>query len=111
MVGGGGEKKTLLLAARYADACNVFGTSPADVGHKLDVLRSHCDAEGRDYDAIEKTVLVVRPVLADVKAFIAAAGAYANLGVTEMATMPDRHPVEFAEQLAERVLPRLADVG
>jgi F420-dependent oxidoreductase-like protein len=111
MVGGGGEKKTLLLAARYADACNVFGTSPADVGHKLDVLRSHCDAEGRDYDAIEKTVLAVRPVLADVEAFLATAGEYAALGVTEVATMPDRHPVEFAEQLAERVLPRLADVG
>src|SRR6266511_1006552 len=67
--------------------------------------------QGRHYDSIEKTVLAVRPALADVDAFIAAAGAYANLGVTEMATMPDRHPVEFAEQLAERVLPRLADVG
>src|SRR6266571_9548730 len=47
LVGGGGERKTLLLAARYADACNLFGTSSADVAHKLEVLRSHCDAEGR----------------------------------------------------------------
>jgi F420-dependent oxidoreductase-like protein len=111
MVGGGGERKTLLLAARYADACNLFATSPAEVAHKLEVLRSHCDAEGRDYDGIDKTVLYVRPVLADVDAFVAAAGQYAALGVTEIATMPDRHPVEFAEQLAERVLPRLAEVG
>jgi F420-dependent oxidoreductase-like protein len=111
LVGGGGEKKTLLLAARYADACNLFGTSPDDVAHKLAVLRSHCDAEGRDYDSIDKTVLAVRPVLADVDAFIAAAGEYAALGVTEVQTMPDRHPVEFAEQIAERVLPRLAEVG
>ncbi len=111
LIGGGGERKTLRLVARYADACNLFGSSPDDVARKLAVLRSHCDAEGRDYDSIEKTVLAVRPALADVDAFIAAAGAYANLGVTEMATMPDRHPVEFAEQLAERVLPRLADVG
>ncbi|MGH3371026.1 MAG: LLM class F420-dependent oxidoreductase [Nocardioidaceae bacterium] len=111
MVGGGGERKTLLLAARYADACNLFATSPAEVAHKLEVLRSHCDAEGRDYYGIQKTVLYVRPVLADVDAFVAAAGEYAALGVTEIATMPDRHPVEFAEQLAERVLPRLADVG
>jgi F420-dependent oxidoreductase-like protein len=111
LVGGGGERKTLRLAARYADACNVFGTSPADVAHKLDVLRSHCDAEGRDYDRIDKTVLAVLPVLADVDGFVAAAREYAALGVTEIATMPDRHPVEFAEQLAERVLPRLADVG
>jgi F420-dependent oxidoreductase-like protein len=111
LVGGGGERKTLLLAARYADACNVFATSPADVAHKLDVLRSHCDAEGREYDRIRKTVLAVRPVLADVDAFVAAAREYAALGVTEIEVMPDRHPVEFAEQLAEKVLPRLAEVG
>jgi F420-dependent oxidoreductase-like protein len=111
LVGGGGEKRTLLLAARYADASNLFGTSPADVEHKLAVLRSHCDAEGRDYDRIDKTVLAVRPVLADVDAFVAAASEYAALGVTEIATMPDRHPVEYVEQLAERVLPRLADIG
>jgi F420-dependent oxidoreductase-like protein len=111
LVGGGGEKKTLRLAARYADACNVFATTPEDVAHKLDVLRSHCDAEGRDYDRITKTLLAVRPVLADVDGFVAAAEEYAALGVTEMETMPDRHPVEFAEQLVERVVPRLAEVG
>jgi F420-dependent oxidoreductase-like protein len=111
LIGGGGEKKTLRLAARYADACNVFGSSPDDVAHKLDVLRSHCEAEGRDYDRITKTVLAVRPVLADVDGFIASAREYAALGVTEMEVMPDRHPVEFAEQIAERVMPGLADVG
>jgi F420-dependent oxidoreductase-like protein len=111
LVGGGGERKTLRLAARYADACNVFATTPDDVAHKLDVLRSHCDAEGRDYDRITKTVLAVRPVLADVDAFVAEAEQYAALGVSEMETMPDRHPVSYAEQLAERVVPRLAEVG
>jgi F420-dependent oxidoreductase-like protein len=111
MVGGGGEKKTLLLVARYADACNVFGSSPQDVGHKLDVLRSHCQDEGRDYDGIDKTVLAVRPALTDVDAFVAAAEAYAALGVTELDVMADRHPVEFTEQFAERVLPRVAGIG
>jgi F420-dependent oxidoreductase-like protein len=111
LIGGGGEQKTLLLVARYAQACNLFGSSPADVARKLKVLRSHCDSEGRDYDSIEKTVLAVRPALADVDAFIAAAGEYAALGVTELEAMPDRHPVQFAEQLAERVLPRLAEIG
>jgi F420-dependent oxidoreductase-like protein len=111
LIGGGGEQKTLLLVARYAQACNLFGSSPADVARKLEVLRSHCDSEGRDYDSIEKTVLAVRPALADVDAFIAAAGEYAALGVTELEAMPDRHPVQFAEQLAERVLPRLAEIG
>jgi F420-dependent oxidoreductase-like protein len=111
LVGGGGERKTLRLAARYADACNVFASSPADVAHKLEVLRGHCDAEGRDYDAITKTVLAIRPALADVDEFLAAAGEYAKLGVTEMEVMPDRHPVEFAEQIAERVLPGVAEAG
>jgi F420-dependent oxidoreductase-like protein len=107
LVGGGGEKKTLLLAARYGDACNLFGSSPDDVAHKLDVLRSHCEDEGRDYDRITKTVLAVRPALADADGFLAAAAEYAALGVTELEVMADRHPVEFATEIAERVLPGL----
>ena len=54
LIGGAGEKKTLRLVARYADACNIFD-SP-ELAHKLDVLREHCAAEGRDYADIEKTV-------------------------------------------------------
>ncbi|HEY6590735.1 MAG TPA: LLM class F420-dependent oxidoreductase [Actinomycetota bacterium] len=107
LVGGGGEKKTLRLVARYADACNLFGSGPAEVANKLEVLRSHSEAEGRDYDRIQKTVLAVRPVLADVDGFLAAAREYAALGVTELQVMPDRHPVEFATEVAERVLPNL----
>jgi F420-dependent oxidoreductase-like protein len=109
-VGGGGEKKTLRLVARYGDACNVFGSSPADVGRKLEVLRAHCEAEARDYDQITKTVLAVRPALADVDGFLTAAREYAALGVTEIEVMPDRHPVEFAEQITERVLPGVTDL-
>ncbi len=111
MVGGGGEKKTLRLVARYADACNVFGSSPAEVARKFDVLREHCAAEDRDYDSIEKTVLVTRPVLPDVDAFMADVAEYAALGATEVQVMPDRHPVEYAEQVAEQVLPRLSALG
>jgi F420-dependent oxidoreductase-like protein len=55
LIGGGGEKKTLLLVAKYADACNLFPGS--EVQHKLDVLKRHCETVGRDYDEIEKTVL------------------------------------------------------
>jgi F420-dependent oxidoreductase-like protein len=54
LIGGAGEKKTLRLVARYADSCNIFGGP--ELAHKLDVLREHCAAEGRDYDSIEKTV-------------------------------------------------------
>ncbi len=56
LVGGGGERTTLRLVARYADACNVFG-APDMLRHKFDVLRRHCEAVGRDYDTIEKTNL------------------------------------------------------
>jgi hypothetical protein len=56
-------------------------------------------------------VLAVLPVLPDVDGFIAAASEYAALGVTEIQAMPDRHPVEFAELLGDRVVPRLAEVG
>jgi F420-dependent oxidoreductase-like protein len=110
MIGGGGEKKTLRLVARYADACNVFGTSVAEVAAKFDVLRGHCETENRAFDAVEKTVCVVRPALADVDAFVAEVEEYARLGVTEVMVMPDRHPVEFVSQLAERVVPRVLSI-
>jgi F420-dependent oxidoreductase-like protein len=53
LIGGSGEKKTLRLVAKYADACNIFATP--DAGRKLDVLREHCEREGRNYDDIAKT--------------------------------------------------------
>jgi F420-dependent oxidoreductase-like protein len=56
LVGGGGERTTLRLVARYADACNVFG-GPDVLRHKYEVLRRHCEAVGRNYDEIERTNL------------------------------------------------------
>ncbi len=44
----------LRLVAKYAQACNVFNTP--DLEQKLDVLKQHCENEGRDYDDITKTV-------------------------------------------------------
>jgi F420-dependent oxidoreductase-like protein len=55
MIAGGGEQMTLRAVARLADACNLVRSYVAEVRHKLAVLRRHCDAVGRDYDAIEKT--------------------------------------------------------
>jgi F420-dependent oxidoreductase-like protein len=58
LIGGTGEKKTLRLVARYADACNLFELADQDAfRHKLDVLQEHCRNENRDYAEIEKTTL------------------------------------------------------
>ncbi|MFC8827366.1 LLM class F420-dependent oxidoreductase [Streptomyces sp. NPDC057137] len=58
LIGGSGEKKTLKLVAKYADACNIAGGGPG-AGRKLDVLREHCEREGRDYDDITKTSMML----------------------------------------------------
>ena len=55
-MGGEGEKRTLEIVAKYADACNLFGSSET-VKRKLDVLKEHCKRVGRDYDLILKTKL------------------------------------------------------
>ncbi|MGQ0465057.1 MAG: TIGR03560 family F420-dependent LLM class oxidoreductase [Sporichthyaceae bacterium] len=54
LIGGGGEKLTLRVVARFADAAN-FGGKPHEFAAKCDILREHCRDVGRDYDAIEKT--------------------------------------------------------
>ena len=56
LVGGSGERKTLKIVAKYADACNLFG-SPDTLKKKLDILKEHCKSVGRDYDSILKTKL------------------------------------------------------
>ncbi|HEX4715481.1 MAG TPA: LLM class F420-dependent oxidoreductase [Ktedonobacteraceae bacterium] len=58
LIGGGGEKKTLRLVAKYGDACNLFARmGNQELQHKLNVLHEHCEAEGRPYAEIEKTTL------------------------------------------------------
>jgi F420-dependent oxidoreductase-like protein len=56
MVGGSGERQTLRIVAKYADACNLFGSAET-VKRKLSVLNEHCKSVGRDYDSILKTKL------------------------------------------------------
>ncbi len=55
LIAGSGEHKTLRLVARYADACNL--RPGPQIPQKLEALRRHCEAEGRDYNAIEKTCM------------------------------------------------------
>ena len=89
LIGGGGEQKTLLLVAKYADASNLFPTP--ELPHKLDVLKRHCEAVGRDYDEIEKTVIYrfdlgekgerIEETLRDLRAFKEAGIAVAHGGI------------------------------
>lgn len=53
-IAGGGEKKTLRIAAQYADCTNFDGT-PEGFAHKSEVLAQHCRELGRDYDAITRS--------------------------------------------------------
>jgi alkanesulfonate monooxygenase SsuD/methylene tetrahydromethanopterin reductase-like flavin-dependent oxidoreductase (luciferase family) len=57
LIGGSGERVTLKLVARYADACNLQGP-PRTLAQRLEALRRHCDEQGRDYGSIEKTCMV-----------------------------------------------------
>jgi F420-dependent oxidoreductase-like protein len=56
MVGGSGERQTLKIIAKYADACNLFGSAET-IKRKLSILNEHCKSVGRDYDSILKTKL------------------------------------------------------
>ena len=112
MVGGTGERRTLRLVAQYADACNLFVTTPDEVAHKLDVLRRHCDDLGRDYDEIAKTIVgtLNRP-LDDVDAWLSSMERYAALGIEQIWVGPDpTDPVAWTEQMAEQVVPRLSAI-
>lgn len=86
LIGGGGERKTLRLVARFADACNLFG-DPAQVARKIDVLRRHCDEVGRDPNEIEVTVMypgIAPGASADL--LIRSAEAFAAVGVSTLVT-------------------------
>jgi F420-dependent oxidoreductase-like protein len=110
LIGGGGEKKTLRLVAKYAQACNLFGGP--ELEHKLEVLRRHCDDVGRDYDEIEKTVMFSLDPGADgekVDALLEELQRLASLGVQEAhGSVPDVWRITPLELLGERVVPAAA---
>jgi F420-dependent oxidoreductase-like protein len=112
IIGGTGERKTLRLVARYADACNLFASDVDEVAHKLEVLEGHCEAEGRDPATIERTIMPFADPTADPDAFLASMEAYAALGVDMACVMPTTSdPVAFVTTLADEVIPRLDDLG
>ncbi len=114
MVGGGGERKTLRLVARYADACNLFPGPRAEVEHKLDVLRRYCDEEGRDYAAIEKTSMYMFDAAAGSAATSAAIAALRDLAAAGIQTVyfgvNDVFSVRPLEVVAREIMPAVADL-
>jgi F420-dependent oxidoreductase-like protein len=108
LVGGSGERRTLRLVARYADACNLFAASPTVIAHKLDVLTRHCEREGRDPASIEKTILVLNNPLDDFGGFLSQMDAYAKLGIGTVELIPFGDPIAFTAHVGERIVPVLA---
>ncbi len=106
LIGGSGERKTLRLVAQYGDACNLFASSPEDVAHKLDVLRGHCDAVGRDYDEIRTTILAnnPRPTPETRDEFVRSMADYAKLGIqTAIITPTTGAPAAWIDGMAPAV--------
>ncbi len=112
LIGGGGERKTLRLVARYADACNLF--PGPQVAHKLDVLKRHCEAEGRDYDTIEKTCLFTFDPGergANVGRLVGRLRWLASMGVqTVMGSVPGVERLEPLEIIGRELIPAVADL-
>lgn len=111
LIGGGGERKTLRFVARYADACNLFASSPDEVAHKLNVLDQHCATEDRDPSEIDRTILAMANPLDDPDGFITTMAAYAALGITTVDVMPFGDPVAFTHNVVDLILPALAELG
>ncbi len=111
LVAGGGEKKTLRLVAQYADACNLFG-SPEAVRAKLDILKQHCEALGRDYGTIEITTLGtvdLQPGKMSVKDVIAHCKALASIGVRHAVfNMPTVHELTPIDIFRREIIPAVA---
>jgi F420-dependent oxidoreductase-like protein len=112
LVAGGGEQKTLRLVARYADACNL--QPGPQIPQKLEVLRQHCEAEGRDYDAIEKTCAFAFDVGEDgskVGELIGQLRWLASMGIqTVLGVVPQVYRIEPLKIIGREVIPAVADL-
>ncbi|GAA4160344.1 LLM class F420-dependent oxidoreductase [Phytohabitans flavus] len=111
LVGGNGEQKTLRLVAKYADACNFTISDVDEIRHKIGVLRSHCDREGRDIGDIRITVQGSVDPIQDPDGFLRRAEELAALGVRHVhlrIQQPD--PVGFVTRVAETVQLRLGEI-
>jgi F420-dependent oxidoreductase-like protein len=113
LIGGSGEKRTLKLVAKYADACNLFGRMGiGELRRKLDILKGYCQEIGRPYDEIERTVLDTvnlspgNMTIADV---IKTCRDLAELGIQHtIFNMPNVHELAPLEVFGRDIIPAVA---
>jgi F420-dependent oxidoreductase-like protein len=104
-IGGGGERVTLRLVARWGDACNVGGT-PDVLRHKFQVLRRHCDEVGRDYDSIVRSTAIEEIHLVERESHIAPARQrFESRGLPSafLSTLQVGTPAQVAARITEAV--------
>ncbi|MGB8387352.1 LLM class F420-dependent oxidoreductase [Mycobacterium sp.] len=114
LIGGNGEKKTLRLVAQYADIWNSTVSDVDELTHKIDVLRRHCDAVGRDPGEIRKTVGVFADPFEDTDGYLKTVERYAGLGVEMINVGPipgNPDPVGFIHRLGDHLIPKIAEIG
>jgi F420-dependent oxidoreductase-like protein len=123
MIGGDGEQKTLRLVAQYADACNLYAgrglqdleKQTVSVRRKLEVLRAHCEAIGRPFDAIERTALgtiLLGPEQMSSADVIGYCKAFHELGIEHLIfNMANVHELWPIEVFGREIIPAVADFG
>jgi F420-dependent oxidoreductase-like protein len=113
LIGGGGEKKTLRLVAKYANACNIFARMGIEtVRSKLAILKQHCESVGRNYDEIEKTALdsvYLAPGKMSPAEVVENCRILAGAGIqTVIFNMPNIHEIKPLEIIGREIIPVVA---
>jgi F420-dependent oxidoreductase-like protein len=114
LIGGMGERKTLRLVAKYADACNLFVFAGIDVlRHKLDLIRRYCDEIGRPYGEIERTTLgtaYLAPGAMSVQQVIETCRSLAAIGIQHaIFNMPNVSEIDPLETFGREIIPAVAE--